>query len=205
MDACEVSGNCRRRFDQERLNFFHYILYAHARAKPKEPCVTGTDAQRATCRATNPDFHIPGTSTGVSDFLGGDGLVTLGAWGDFVGSEFVVASTTMHELGHSFGRGHGGELFDLNCKPNYLSVQNYLFQLTGLRDDLGVPHLDYSRTINAPLGEVGIVDGSSAIHASLVRAARARILGDSWGRLRRNSGPDCFPVEAGRMGGLRPH
>ncbi len=37
MDACELAGTCRRRFDQNRLNFFHYVLYAHSRGKPKEP------------------------------------------------------------------------------------------------------------------------------------------------------------------------
>ena len=37
----------------------------------------------------------------------------------------------MHELGHNLGLRHGGD--DLpNFKPNYLSVMNYSFQLTGL-------------------------------------------------------------------------
>ena len=40
-----------------------------------------------------------------------------------------------------------------NCKPNYLSVMNYLFQLGGLRDDDGVAHLDYSGSVNGVLNE----------------------------------------------------
>ena len=49
----------------------------------------------------------------------------------------------MHELGHTFGLGHGGDAMP-NCKPNYLSVMNYMFQLGGLIDAEGVPHLGYS-------------------------------------------------------------
>ena len=76
---------------------------------------------------------------------GGDFLVTLGLWDNtnFVGSDFGVASTTMHEFGHTFGLGHGGDALP-NCKPNYLSVMNYMFQLGGLVDAAGVPHLGYS-------------------------------------------------------------
>lgn len=37
----------------------------------------------------------------------------------------------MHELGHNLGLRHGGDE-NLNYKPNYLSVMNYLYQLNGL-------------------------------------------------------------------------
>jgi hypothetical protein len=37
----------------------------------------------------------------------------------------------MHELGHNLGLHHGGA-DDTNYKPNYLSVMNYDFQLTGI-------------------------------------------------------------------------
>ena len=163
MDACEVAGDCRRRFDQNRLNFFHYVLYAHARGKPKELCLTGSPAEQEQCRATNPDFHVPSGSSGSGDLPGGDALVTLGFWGHaFVGSDFVRASTTLHELGHNLRLSHGGgmsAIAGLNCKPNYLSAMNYLFQLTGLRDDDGVAHLDYSRASFAALDEGTVVDG----------------------------------------------
>ena len=51
----------------------------------------------------------------------------------------------MHEWGHNFGRRHGGDLFEPNCKPQYLSVMNYLYQLRGLLDENAVPRLDYNR------------------------------------------------------------
>ena len=135
-DACEASkaagtGGCRQRFDSIRKDFFHYVLYAHARGIPKS-----TDP-------ASPDFHVPRGSSGIGDLPGGDALVSLGFWDRFVGSEFVQASTTMHELGHNMWRSHGGDPTEPNCKPNYLSVMSYLFQLHGLLDDNGVPHLDF--------------------------------------------------------------
>ena len=42
----------------------------------------------------------------------------------------------MHELGHTLGLGHGGNAVP-NCKPNYLSLMNYVFQLGGLIDAEG--------------------------------------------------------------------
>lgn len=41
------------------------------------------------------------------------------------------ASTIMHELGHTLGLRHGGDVDD-HRKPNYYSIMNYLYQLNGL-------------------------------------------------------------------------
>src|SRR5262249_3555842 len=43
----------------------------------------------------------------------------------------VVAGTLMHELGHNLNLHHGGDE-DANFKPNYLSVMNYLWQVSGI-------------------------------------------------------------------------
>ena len=44
----------------------------------------------------------------------------------------LQSSTLVHELGHNFGLRHGGDE-DLNNKPNYLSVMNYLYLASGVQ------------------------------------------------------------------------
>ena len=61
----------------------------------------------------NPDFeplnyHVPTSASGVAELPGGNFMVTLGFWDEFVGRPFVRASTTFHELGHTLGLFHGG-------------------------------------------------------------------------------------------------
>lgn len=58
-------------------------------------------------------------------------LVTLGLWSDQGGTDWEKLGTFVHELGHCLGLTHGGADHD-NYKPNYLSVMNYFFQVTGL-------------------------------------------------------------------------
>jgi hypothetical protein len=153
-EACEADpGNpdCERRFDRNRKDIFRYALFAHAIGMPKEPCLNPDGSKDADCQEMNPDFHVPRTFSGIGDFPGGDLMVTLGAFDDAnghpVGTPFMQASTLLHELGHTFGLTHGGALAlapivggrvpplparEPNCKSNYLSVMNYLFQLRGL-------------------------------------------------------------------------
>jgi hypothetical protein len=70
-----------------------------------------------------------------------------------LGSLLQQAGTLMHEVGHSLTLTHGGTYYDdpnnpsvptydLNCKPNVLSVMNYLFQVRGFADNQGI--VDYS-------------------------------------------------------------
>jgi len=84
--------------------------------------------------------------SGYSDLGGADSAVTLGLWEtapnqDMSKRSNVVAGTLFHELGHTIGLGHGGlyydsgnyvPTFEANCKPNYQSIMNYLFQLDGV-------------------------------------------------------------------------
>ena len=183
-DRCDTPGNdgpgqpCERRFDRNRKDIFHYALFAHATGLPKseEPCLDLDGLPVAHVNglcavAENPEFRVPQTITGVGDFPGGDILVTLGAFPDVnalpIGTPFMQASTLMHELGHNLERRHGGEAFELNCKPTYLSAMNYLYQLRGLLDDSGKPHLDFSRAAidsgGGPLNETSLFDGSLSL------------------------------------------
>jgi hypothetical protein len=100
------------------------------------------------------------SGSGYSDVGGDDSLITLGLWGPDGQTAPVQAGTFLHELGHSLGLTHGGFYYDIpgsyiptveaNCKPNYQSVMNYLFQV----DLLGPSGtLDYSGQEIIPLNE----------------------------------------------------
>ena len=161
---CSIPANtgtapdqCQLNFDPTRLDIFRYALFAHAIGLPKStrPCLDGSlnpiedvGGQCPAGATANPDFRVPRTYSGVADFPGGDLIVSLGGFKDAfglpVGTPFMQASTLAHEFGHTGERRHGGEPFEPNCKPGYLSVMNYLYQLRGLLDDAGTPHLDFS-------------------------------------------------------------
>ena len=59
---------------------------------------------------------MPTSASGVAELPGGNFMVTLGFWDEFVGRPFVRASTTFHELGHTLGLFHGGPETELT--PN---------------------------------------------------------------------------------------
>src|SRR5688572_8456539 len=204
----EATWNGRRRFDPERRSLFKYLLYAHARGNPKSlPCLVdgqpapylnvgdtdGADPDTGlpSCApggVENEDFepanyHVPTSASGVAELPGGNFMVTMGMWDEFVGRPFARASTTFHELGHTLGLFHGGPettttgatwlpgavvwgnpstatLIEANCKPNYLSSMSYLFQIHGLFDSTDQIHLDYSWTARDGLNEASLSDGA---------------------------------------------
>jgi hypothetical protein len=77
-----------------------------------------------------------------------------------LGSDQVQTGTMLHELGHTLTLTHGGTYYvdpihpslpsyEPNCKPNFLSVMNYLFQVRGFVDG----GFDYSAQTITPLNE----------------------------------------------------
>jgi hypothetical protein len=91
-------------------------------------------------------------------------MVTLGLWDQQTGTPFMQGSTLLHELGHNLGLRHGGVVstgvLEPNCKPNYQSVMNYLFQVRGLLDSTGVPHIDLSKQVLPTLTETSLVEST---------------------------------------------
>ena len=77
-----------------------------------------------------------------------------------LGSVLVQNGTLLHELGHTLTLTHGGTYYkdsinpslpsyEDNCKPNFLSTMNYLFQVRGFVDG----GFDFSGQTMAPLNE----------------------------------------------------
>jgi hypothetical protein len=179
------AGERRRRFDPVRQDFFRYAMYAHARGSAKsplpcldedgEPIAYSNASTRACATGPNPMFHVPSSASGVAQLPGGNALISLGLWDTehFVGSSFIQASTTLHELGHTLNLWHGGKpavfgnkaqntttFVEPNCKPNYMSSMSYLFQIHGLFDAGGIPRIDYSGAPPDPLDETSLTDGT---------------------------------------------
>jgi hypothetical protein len=85
-------------------------------------------------RFTDPNLAVAsglaGTGSGFSYVAGSGTLVTLGLWKE-KNNVRSQAGTFMHELGHTLGLQHGGG-DSTNCKSNYQSVMNYMFQTASL-------------------------------------------------------------------------
>lgn len=75
------------------------------------------------------------SSSGVADLPGRAHLVTLGSFTGQTGTFSNQVGTFIHELGHNLGQRHGGGDNE-NYKPNYLSVMNYFYQLSGIGPSL---------------------------------------------------------------------
>lgn len=79
-------------------------------------------------------------------------IVTVGHtyWGN--ASSNIRVGTFIHELGHNLGLGHGGA-DSINGKPQYTSVMNYNYQLTGVPRVNGNNYFGYSTYENLTLNE----------------------------------------------------
>ena len=121
---------------------FHYVIVAHAFGYPSNP--------------------TSGISRGEPAM---DFIISLGNWqaggatavGEYNGAKMHQSGTLMHELGHNLGLGHGGG-DNVNCKPNYLSIMNYIRQVPLHLPDFYYK-LDYSRIELNPLNESDLNEG----------------------------------------------
>jgi ABC-type iron transport system FetAB permease component len=91
--------------------------------------VAGTAGANYTLQ-TDPYLSVAsgqaGSGSGFSDVGGAGTLITLFQWGLNATAQ-AKKGTYMHELGHTLGLLHGGG-DNTNCKSNYQSVMNYMFQ-----------------------------------------------------------------------------
>lgn len=132
--------------DLRRRAVFHYLLFANSQKDD------GT-----------------ADSSGIAELAGNDLIVSLGDWGYTTATGTAIAyglnglinmqaSTIMHELGHNLGLRHGGDE-NTNYKPNYWSVMNYLYQLSGL-DANPAGMRAYERWRLEPKTGDGTIDGT---------------------------------------------
>jgi hypothetical protein len=138
-------------------------------------------AVTAPTQSTDPDLSVAsgqaGTVSGFSDVGGADSVVTLGNWGPDGQTVPVQAGTFMHEFGHALALSHGGYSYPgapssyvptvgANCKSNFQSVMNYLFQFDLLLNASGQLKLDYSGQNLTPLDEGSLPGGVTTTDGS---------------------------------------
>jgi hypothetical protein len=147
--------NSNPNFYQAKRDVFHYMLFIHTRC--------GTISQQQ--------------SSGGAEGPGNDAYVSLGypGWGNVInghdtGSTDYKAATFMHEYGHNLNLKHGGSADTPTCKPNYISVMNYLFQFPTY-----VPGrvIDYSHNVIPSLDENSLVEANGIGPSSPVGLATA--------------------------------
>lgn len=141
-------------FDPDREPYFFYNVWSHE--------------------------HDGSGSSGVCCSSRKGFIVSLGAWTGQNGTVRDQSGTFVHELGHNINLGHGGG-DGVNFKPNYLSVMNYRYQVTGIpnwdtwaaagfagNQMIASSTIDYSRADLPDIDETnlneaaGISDGNAA-------------------------------------------
>lgn len=119
------------KFDKAREGTFHYMIWG--------------------------DYYDDSYSSGIAVFGGRNFMVTVGPrfWGK--ASSDIRVAVFVHELGHNLALSHGG-WDEINYKPNYLSVMNYQYTLTGVPMADGSRYFGYSTAEYRMLNEAKLYE-----------------------------------------------
>jgi hypothetical protein len=140
VDGPEYDDYRLKNFAPNREGYFHYVLMAHRYS------VKDQDTGKLVVTDSSGQAKLPGYKL----------LVTMIC---DTKSDFRIASTIVHELGHNLGLRHGGDADVPNWKPNYNSVMNYLYQWDGVDTNCTPPGdgvIDYSRNQRIVLDEAAL-------------------------------------------------
>lgn len=156
----------RANFPEELWLSHHYGIFVHDAADNAAGERTDGIARR---NGQQPSFGTDFIVSLADRPAGFFGLIPYGEGG----TPLQQAAALMHELGHTLGLAHGGPIegcpFNAsvgdcleNFKPNYLSVMNYSFSLTGLYYNGSDGWIDYSRFTLPPLDELHLYENVGA-------------------------------------------
>jgi hypothetical protein len=167
------SDNIAAGFDVKRKLVYHYAIFGHYSGCDFD----GLGSHCLACPNAGPPARSGQPSagkSGMAEVPGNDFIVSLGNFANdqnHPANLFNIGGTFMHELGHNFNLRHAGDRDSPGFKPNYLSVMNYNFQVTGIAAtdappadpvagvqpaelDPAMRRLDYSEETVATLDEV---------------------------------------------------
>ncbi len=200
-------------FDPRRLGVFHYMVSGHyntcTNGSPGPGYCGNCPADRAT-PGGQPQFG----ATGTSEIPGNDFILSAGDLLDNNGSStpdspYIEAPLFMHELGHNLGLHHDGDTGTPELAPNYLSVMNYQFALSGIpraaapgsNTELGLPLVDYStETLNTlQEGALSEADGLSSIGSGLTGVSSFYDVASSY-----TLAPEAGPIDWNGNGVIDP-
>jgi len=152
---------------------YHYAVFGHFNS-----CLTND--QTATVGNCNscPQSRGPGgaqpvaPSTGFSELPGNDLIVSMGSTyfdpsSSMSRNPFSDEGVFMHELGHNLGLTHDGDKYgqeEIPFAPNYLSVMNYRYSLTGIQNAEApgsVVSVERLRTVDYSEHALGTLDESN--------------------------------------------
>jgi len=201
--------------DPMRRNSVHYAVLSHSNT-----CLVQSVGLVGNCDACPPDRSIPRStpnakSSGTAELPGNDFIVSLGnSLNDSVAqtptTPFLEEGVFMHELGHNLGLHHSGDLGAPVSAPNYLSVMNYKYSLSGITHaatpggkiavealrELNYSEHELNTLTETSLDESAGVSPLSAGYTGIIRFKNA--VGGN------GSGPESGPVDWSGNGSIDP-